>query len=61
MLHGRYDEDTPFKTQAEPLFKLLREPKRLVMFEGSHVPSTELFVTNINAFLDEALGPVRRE
>lgn len=37
MLHGRYDEDTPFKTQAEPLFKLLREPKRLVMFEGSHV------------------------
>jgi hypothetical protein len=61
MLHGRYDEDTPFKTRAEPLFKLLREPKRLVMFEGSHVPSTELFVTNINAFLDEALGPVRRE
>ena len=61
MLHGRYDEDTPFKTRAEPLFKLLREPKRLVMFEGSHVPPTELFVTNINAFLDEALGPVRRE
>jgi len=61
MLHGRYDEDTPFKTRAEPLFKLLREPKRLVMFEGSHVPPTELFVTNINAFLDEALGAVRRE
>jgi hypothetical protein len=61
MVHGRYDEDTPFKTRAEPLFKLLREPKRLVMFEGSHVPSIELFVTNINAFLDETLGPVRRE
>jgi DNA-binding winged helix-turn-helix (wHTH) protein len=28
MLHGRYDEDTPFKSEAEPLFRLLREPKR---------------------------------
>src|ERR1700752_1004649 len=61
MLHGRYDEDTPFKTQGEPLFKLLQEPKRIVMYEGSNVPQPELFVTNINAFLDETLGPVKRE
>jgi len=25
------------------------------------ISPSELFVTNINAFLDEALGPVRRE
>jgi serine/threonine protein kinase/formylglycine-generating enzyme required for sulfatase activity len=61
MMHGRYDEDTPLKTQAEPLFKILHEPKRLVLYDGSHVPSIELFVTNMNAFLDETLGPVRRE
>jgi eukaryotic-like serine/threonine-protein kinase len=61
MLHGRYDEDTPFKTRAEPLFKLLQEPKRLVLYDGSHVPQPELFVTNLNAFLDETLGPVKRE
>lgn len=61
MQHGRYDEDTPFKTQAEPLFKLLVEPKRLVIFEGSHVPPMEVFVTNFNTFVDEMLGPVKRE
>lgn len=33
MLHGRYDADTPLKTQAEPLFKLLRDPKRSVLDE----------------------------
>jgi dienelactone hydrolase len=61
MVHGRYDEDTPFKTQGEPLFKLLQEPKRLVLYDGSHVPGAEILVTNVNAFLDETLGPVKRE
>jgi serine/threonine protein kinase/formylglycine-generating enzyme required for sulfatase activity len=61
MLHGRYDEDTALKTQAEPLFKLLSEPKRLVLFEGGHIPQTEVFVTNLNAFFDETLGPAKRE
>jgi eukaryotic-like serine/threonine-protein kinase len=61
MVHGRYDEDTPLKTQGEPLFKLLQEPKRLVLYDGSHVPGAELLVTNVNAFLDETLGPVKRE
>ena len=61
MLQGRYDEDTPLKTRAEPLFKLLTEPKRMVVFEGGHVPGTEIFVTNATAFFDDALGPVKRE
>jgi serine/threonine protein kinase/formylglycine-generating enzyme required for sulfatase activity len=61
MLHGRYDEDVPLKTGGEPLFKLLREPKRLVLFEGGHIPPIELFVTTMNGWLDETLGPVKRE
>ena len=61
MLHGRYDEDVPLKTGGEPLFKLLREPKRLVLFEGGHIPPIEFFATTMNAWLDETLGPVKRE
>jgi hypothetical protein len=61
MSHGRYDEDTPLKTRGEPLFKLLREPKRLVLFDGGHIPPFELFVPTMNAWLDETLGPVKRE
>ncbi|PYS85971.1 MAG: hypothetical protein DMF62_17460 [Acidobacteria bacterium] len=60
MSHGKYDEDTPLKTQGEPLYKLLREPKRMVVFEGGHVPSTEFLINTINSWLDETLGPVRR-
>ena len=61
MVHGRYDEDVPLKTGGEPLFKLLREPKRLVLYEGGHIPPIEFFVTTMNSWLDETLGPVRRE
>jgi eukaryotic-like serine/threonine-protein kinase len=61
MAHGRYDEDTPLKTQAEPLFRLLREPKRLVLYDGAHVPPPEFLVPVMNNWLDEMLGPVRRE
>ncbi|MFN2529710.1 MAG: protein kinase [Pyrinomonadaceae bacterium] len=61
MIHGRYDEDTPLKTRAEPLFKLLTEPKQLLIYEGSHAPPNEIFVTNVNRFLDETMGPVKKE
>ena len=61
MLHGRYDENLSLKTEAEPLFKLLPEPKRLVLYDGGHVPPFELLVTTMNSWLDETLGPVRRE
>jgi serine/threonine protein kinase/formylglycine-generating enzyme required for sulfatase activity len=61
MLHGRYDEDTPLKTRGEPLFKLLREPKRLILYDGGHIPPLEFFVTTMNTWLDETLGPVKRE
>lgn len=61
MVSGRYDEDTPLKTQAEPLFKLLRDPKRLVFYEGGHIPHWDFLVKTMNGWLDETMGPVKRE
>ena len=41
MMHGKYDESAAFKTEAEPLFKLLPQPKRLLLYEAatSHLTS----------------------
>jgi pimeloyl-ACP methyl ester carboxylesterase len=61
MVNGRFDEDTPFKTQGEPLFKLLGEPKRSIVFDGGHIPPLEFLVTTMNGWLDETLGPVKHE
>jgi len=61
MLQGRYDEIFAWKTEAEPLYNLLREPKRLILFDGGHAPPLELFATTINRWLDETLGPVKKE
>jgi pimeloyl-ACP methyl ester carboxylesterase len=61
MLQGKFDEDTPLKTQSEPLFKLLREPKEMILFDGGHVPTPETTVPIATKFLDDNLGPVRRE
>ena len=60
MLQGRFDEDTPLRTAAEPLYRLLAEPKRLVLYDGGHVPSLDLQVTTISSFLDEIMGRVTR-
>lgn len=46
------------KSQTEPLFRLLREPKRLIVFEGGHSPSREMWVREIQKWLDETLGKV---
>ena len=40
-----------------PLYKLLREPKRELIFEGPHVPPQELYVPQ--RWFDETLGKVR--
>ena len=61
MIHGRYDENLSLKTEAEPLYKLLREPKRLVLYDGGHIPPFEFFVPVLNSWLDETMGPVKRE
>lgn len=60
LLNGRYDEVNPLKTQVEPLFKLLREPKRLHLYDSGHTPPFEIIVPVINGWLDETLGVIRR-
>ena len=61
MLQGRYDEILAWKTEAEPLYKLLSEPKQLILHDGGHAPSFELFATTTHRWLDETLGPVKKE
>lgn len=58
MLQGRYDESAPLDTMAMPLFRLLREPKRLEIYEGSHVPPQDIAVPTTTKWLDETLGLV---
>ncbi len=57
MLQGRYDEDTALVSEAEPMFKLMIEPKRLVVYEGGHVPPQEVAVPAFIRWLDETMGP----
>jgi len=59
LLNGRYDEVFAFKTEAEPLYKLLPEPKRLALFDGGHFASLEGAAPIVNGWLDETLGPVK--
>jgi eukaryotic-like serine/threonine-protein kinase len=61
LLQGRYDEGAPLKSNAEPMQKLLRGPKRIVLYDGGHTPPPEIYVPPINGWLDETLGPVRRK
>ena len=60
MLNGRYDEQFAFKTEAEPLFRLLREPKRLELHDGGHTAPPETAVPVISRWLDETSGKARR-
>ncbi|HUP62726.1 MAG TPA: protein kinase [Thermoanaerobaculia bacterium] len=58
MIHGRYDEANPVKSNAEPAFALMRGEKRLELFEGGHVPQPEWSLPRIIAFFDKVFGPV---
>ena len=60
-MNGKYDEEHIWYTRGLPLYNLLREPKKLVLLEGGHLPSAELRVPAINAWLDETLGSVQFE
>ncbi|MBX7171654.1 MAG: protein kinase [Pyrinomonadaceae bacterium] len=59
VVKGRYDEAHQLKTEAEPLFKIMSEPKRLTIVESGHVPPPEIFAPIINNWLDETLGKVK--
>lgn len=60
MISGRYDEAFPLKTDLDPLYQLLREPKRQVIFAAGHSPPLEIELPTVKTWLDEILGPVRR-
>jgi formylglycine-generating enzyme required for sulfatase activity/dienelactone hydrolase len=60
ILQGRFDEDTPLRTAAEPRYRLLAAPKRLILYDGGHVPPLDLQVTTITGFFDEIMGRVAR-
>jgi serine/threonine protein kinase/formylglycine-generating enzyme required for sulfatase activity/cephalosporin-C deacetylase-like acetyl esterase len=61
LVHGRYDEANPLKTMAEPLFNLITEPKKMVVYDGGHRPDSEYRVQVVNSWLDETLGPVKQK
>ena len=60
LLQGRHDEAIRLQTSAEPLFALLPEPKRMVLYDGGHMAPPELMVKELNAWLDQTLGPVKQ-
>ncbi|MEP6900286.1 MAG: hypothetical protein ABJA66_00970 [Actinomycetota bacterium] len=60
VINGRYDETFPLNTDAKPLFKLLRKPKKIVLYDGGHIPTVEFFVPTVNNWLDETLGNVAK-
>jgi len=61
MLNGRYDEQWPFQSAIQPLYKLLREPKRLEVCDCGHIPPAEISAPVINSWLYETLGPVKHD
>lgn len=57
-LKGRDAEAHPLKTEGEPLFSLLREPKRIIIAESGHIPPPKIFAPVINDWLDAPLGKI---
>jgi formylglycine-generating enzyme required for sulfatase activity len=58
LVHGLYDEWAPLRPSAQPLYDLLKGPKRMENYDGAHWPSQQQLVLPVNAFLDETFGPV---
>jgi dienelactone hydrolase len=60
MIHGRYDEGAPFRTTAQPLFNLFREPKELRALDTGHFPPMDLWVPIAQEWFDKKLGAVTK-
>ena len=56
IVNGVYDETHPFKIFLEPLYKLMSEPKKLITYDGGHIPTNEFLATSVIGWLDERLG-----
>ena len=59
MLQGRYDESSPYASDFEPLYHLLREPKREVIYEGPHDPPQDVYLRESQKWFDETMGKVK--
>ena len=60
LINGRYDETFPYNTDVKPLIKLLRDPKKIVTYDGGHIPTIEFLAPTVNNWLDETLGSVNK-
>jgi formylglycine-generating enzyme required for sulfatase activity/pimeloyl-ACP methyl ester carboxylesterase len=58
LINGRFDEVHPFRTMIEPLYRILPQPKKLLLYDGSHTPPIEVAVPAVNTWLDETMGPI---
>ena len=58
LLMGRYDEDMSLKSEAEPMFRLFTEPKKLEVYEGGHIAPFEVSFPAMTKWLDETVGRV---
>jgi pimeloyl-ACP methyl ester carboxylesterase len=58
MLQGRYDESTPYASDFQPLYRLMPQPKRDVIYEGPHVPPADVYLRESQRWFDETLGKV---
>jgi formylglycine-generating enzyme required for sulfatase activity/cephalosporin-C deacetylase-like acetyl esterase len=59
LVHGLYDEASPLRTAAKPLYDLLTEPKYMETYPGAHWPGEKGVVEPASKFLDETFGPVQ--
>jgi hypothetical protein len=57
-MHGKYDEVSPLKIEAEPLFQLMRGEKQLLTYDGGHIPVGDWAIPQLIQWYDSVLGPV---
>jgi pimeloyl-ACP methyl ester carboxylesterase len=57
VINGRYDETLSVRTEVEPLFALLAEPKRLVLLDGGHIPPLDAWVPVARDWLARTTPP----
>jgi dienelactone hydrolase len=55
-MNGRQDEIIPAEA-AKALQDAAGEPKRIIWYDGGHIPPTPIMVKTMNEWLDQALAP----
>lgn len=60
MVHGKWDEGHPLRTNAQPIYNLFPQPKEMSIYDGGHIPPPEVSIPIFTAWWDKTLGPVQR-